>query len=85
MGSHRVFAFLSARALTQKQTLLELVRVPSSLYFSDCNVELPLSPSARAAPPSEPSMFSERLRAWEQGRVLRALSMGADRGLGLRL
>ena len=43
-------------------------------YFSDCNVVLPLSPSARAAPPSEPSLFFERLRAQEQGRVLRAVN-----------
>ena len=37
--------------------------------LSDCNVVLPLRPLARAAPPSEPGQFPERLRAWEQGRV----------------
>ena len=42
--------------------------------FSDCNVVLPLSPSARAAPPSGPSLFPWRLRAWEQTRVMRGVN-----------
>ena len=33
-------------------------------YSSDCSVELPLRPSARAAPPLGPSLLSRRLRAW---------------------
>ena len=33
-------------------------------YLSDCSVELPLRPSARAAPPSGPSSLSSRLRGW---------------------
>ena len=43
-------------------------------YSSDCNVVLPSRPSARAAPPSGPSPFPSRLRAWEQRRVLRAVN-----------
>ena len=37
-------------------------------YLSDCSVVLPLRPSARAASPSGPRPFDERLRAWERGR-----------------
>ena len=33
-------------------------------YLSDCSVELPLRPSARAAAPLGPSSLSCRLRAW---------------------
>ena len=33
-------------------------------YSSDCSVELPLRPSARAAAPLGPSSLSCRLRAW---------------------
>ena len=42
-------------------------------YASDCSVELPLRPSARAAPPSGPRQFSRRLRAWEQRWVLKGV------------
>jgi hypothetical protein len=38
----------------------------SGAYSSDCSVELPFRPSARAAPPSGPSLFRERLRARER-------------------
>ena len=60
-------------ALTQKQTLWSWFECRAA-YFSDCNVVLPLSPSARAAPPSEPRLLFQRLRAWGQGRVLRAVN-----------
>ena len=33
-------------------------------YLSDCSVELPLRPSAIAAPPLGPSSLSVRLRGW---------------------
>ena len=33
-------------------------------YLSDCRVELPLRPSAIAAPPSGPSWLRARLRGW---------------------
>ena len=42
-------------------------------YSSDCSVELPLRPSARAAPPSGPRQLLHRLRAWEQRWVLRCV------------
>ena len=58
------------RALTRKRTLWSWFECQAA-YFSACNVVLPLSPSARAAPPSEPSLFDEILRAWEQRRELR--------------
>ena len=38
--------------------------------LSDCSVELPLRPSARAAPPLGPRWLDEMLRAWEQRREL---------------
>ena len=49
------------RALAERRTLKS--RFEPQAYTSSCSVELPLSPSARAAPPSEPSSFFERLRA----------------------
>ena len=50
-------------ALTQKQTLGSWFEGRAA-YLSDCSVELPLRPSARAAPPSGPSRCSSRLRGW---------------------
>ena len=38
-------------------------------YPSDCSVELPLSPSARAAPPSGPRLVKLRLRAGKKAGV----------------
>ena len=52
-------------ALTQERTLWSWFECQAA-YSSDCNVVLPLSPSARAAPPSGPSLLPSRLRAWEQ-------------------
>ena len=46
---------------------------PRAAYLSSFSVELPLSPSARAAPPLGPSWFQARLPAREK-----AVSMGAD-------
>ena len=46
---------------------------PQAAYLSTRSVELPVIPLARAAPPSGPSLFSERLRAWER-RCQRALT-----------
>ena len=54
----------SQRALTQKQTLGGRFESPSRAYLSDCNVELPLRPSASAAPPSGPRLLPTRLRGW---------------------
>ena len=45
-------------------------------YSRDCSVELPLRPSARAAPPLGPSLLSRRLRAWWR-QVVRHVK-GAD-------
>ena len=42
-----------------KANTQELVRVA---YLSDCSIELPLRPSAIAAPPSGPSWLCSRLR-----------------------
>ena len=39
-------------------------------YLSTCSVELPLSPSARAAPPLEPMRLKLRLQAQETKLVL---------------
>ena len=36
-------------------------------YSSDCSIELPLRPSARAAPPLGPRLLFRRLRAEECG------------------
>ena len=47
-------------ALTRKRTLWSWFECRAA-YFSDCNVVLPLSPSARAAPPAELTLFPERL------------------------
>ena len=47
-------------ALTQKQTLRGRFK-PGAAYSSDCSVELPLRPSASAAPPSGPMRLSSRL------------------------
>ena len=55
-------SLLCQRALTQKRTL-PLVR-EGPAYSSDCSVELPLRPSARAAAPLGPSSLAPRLRAW---------------------
>ena len=46
---------------------------PRAAYLSTRSVELPLSPSVRAAPPLGPSWFQARLPAREK-----AVSMGAD-------
>ena len=45
-------------------------------YSSDCSVELPLRPSARATPPLGPRPLLRRLRAEECGWWL-GVSMGA--------
>ena len=62
------------RALTERRTL----RAGSSAklaYRSTCSVELPLSPAARAAPPSGPRSLRSKLRARERGSlVLRTVS-----------
>ena len=50
-------------ALTQRQTL-ESWFEGQTAYLSDCSVELPLRPSAIAAPPLGPSWFPSRLRGW---------------------
>ena len=60
-------------ALTRKRTLKGGFERQSA-YSSTSNVELPLIPSARAAPPSGPRSFSRRLRAWERMRVLRSVN-----------
>jgi hypothetical protein len=39
----------------------------SGAYSSDCSVELPFRPSARAAAPVNQISFDERLRARESG------------------
>ena len=49
------------RALTQKRTLWSWFERRAA-YLSDCSVELPLRPSAIAAPPSGPSSLALRLR-----------------------
>ena len=51
------------RALAQKQTLWSWFERRAA-YLSDCSVELPLRPSASAAPPSGPSWLRSRLRGW---------------------
>ena len=61
---------------TERQTLGRRFEGRAA-YLTDCSVVLPLRPSARAAHPSEPSLFSEKLRAWEEGRVLRAVCQWA--------
>ena len=57
---------------------------PRAAYSSDCSVELPLRPSARAAPPSGPKRLFVRLRAWEQKAGaeyhVNIMSMGMNRG-----
>ena len=50
-------------ALTQKQTLGSWFE-PGAAYLSDCSVELPLRPSASAAPPLGPRSMLTRLRGW---------------------
>ena len=52
-------------------------------YLSDCSVEFPLRPSARAAPPLGPSLFQARLRARGNGGG-RLVSMGIDRKVSSR-
>ena len=54
-------------ALTQKQTLWSRFEYRAA-YDSQVRVELPLMPSARAAPPSGPSSFS--LSLWAQRCLL---------------
>ena len=49
-------------ALTQKQTTLGSWFERRATYCSDRSVELPLRPSAIAAPPSGPSWLAPRLR-----------------------
>ena len=57
---------------------------PRAAYSSDCSVELPLRPSARAAPPSGPRRLFVRLRAWERKAGaeyhVNIMSMGMNRG-----
>ena len=60
-------------ALTGKQTLGSWFERQAA-YSSVCSIELPLRPTARAAPPSGPRSFNRRLQAPKQRRV----SMGAD-------
>ena len=48
-------------ALTQKRTLGSWFETWAA-YLRDCSVELPLRPSAIAAPPSGPSLLYSRLR-----------------------
>ena len=52
-------------ALTERRTLGGWFECRAAL-LSDCSVELPMRPMARAAPPSVPSPFWRRLRACEQ-------------------
>ena len=49
-----------------KANTRELVRSQAA-YSSESSVELPLRPSARAAPPSGPRSFCRRLRAHGNG------------------
>ena len=51
-------------ALTERQKLKS--RFEPQAYYSRRSVELPLRPSARAAPPSGPMPFPPRLRARER-------------------
>jgi hypothetical protein len=46
----------------------------SGAYSSDCSVELPFRPSARAAAPAGPSLVHERLRARERRWVVRSVN-----------
>ena len=62
------------RALTQKQALWPRFEYLAA-YDSDCRVELPLMPSASAAPPFGPSPFLSSL--WAQN-VFAFVSAGAD-------
>ena len=48
---------------TQKRTLGSWFERWAA-YLSDCSVELPLRPSAIAAPPLGPSQLFSRLRGW---------------------
>ena len=59
----RVFAFLSAGTDTKAITLWSRFEYRAA-YDSEVRVELPLIPSARAAPPSGPSEFASSL--WAQ-------------------
>ena len=69
-GNAKVFAFVSMGADTERQTLGRRFEGHAA-YLTDCSVVLPLRPSARAAPPSGPSLLDAILRAWEQRRELR--------------
>ena len=60
-GSERAGA--CQRALTERQTLGGWFEKWAA-YLRDCSVELPLRPSAIAAPPSGPSSLYLRLRGW---------------------
>ena len=62
------------RALAERRTLKS--RFEPQAYPSRRSVELPLRPSARAAPPSGPRPFPPRLRARE--RLVMGSVMGAD-------
>ena len=66
-GSERAGA--CQRALTREQTLGSQFERRVA-YLSDRSVELPLMPSARAAPTSGPSRLSCRLRSRERRLVL---------------
>ena len=79
-------------ALTERRTLGSWFERRAA-YFSDCSVELPLSPSARATPPSGPRLLKFRLRGGVQRWCgVRALTRkrtrsggGAPEGGDLRL
>ena len=60
------------QALTERQTLGSWFERQAA-NSSDCSVELPLRPSARAAPPLGPRSLPCRLRAWER-QVLRSVN-----------
>ena len=51
---------------------------PRAAYLSDCSVELPLRPSARAAPPLGPRSLARRLRARTGGGWCWVVSTGID-------
>ena len=66
------------RALTETRTLGSWFERQVA-YLSDCSVELPLRPSAIAAPPSGPSWLRVRLRGWGRRWVCsREVSMVAN-------
>ena len=60
-----------SRGADRNANTRELVREVGVAYLSDCSVELPLRPSAIAAPPSGPRLLYSRLRGWDRRCVLR--------------